>query len=96
MNKKVQAFLLSLICITAYAQYKKIPIDSNYYWKQTSANTNTSSCAYHYQIKYKKDTIIGSKSYNKYSTFGATAGNTVSPCNVDFVTSVYNPYKFPH
>ncbi len=89
MNKKLQAILLSLFCITASAQYKKMPIDSNYYWKQSSANTNTSSCVYHYQIKYKKDTIIGSKTYNKYSTFGAAAGNTLSPCNVDFVKHGY-------
>jgi hypothetical protein len=46
-----------------------IPTDSNYFWRQYSICPN-----YQYQIKYKKDTIINFKTYNKYSTFGGEYG----------------------
>jgi hypothetical protein len=91
-SKKANFFILifALSIIKGYSQYKKIPIDSNYYWKQSSTtNTNTSNCKYNYQIKYKKDTVINARTYNKYSTFGAATGNSVSPCNVDFVRHGY-------
>lgn len=87
-NNFILIFIFSLT--QGYSQYKKIPIDSNYYWKQASTtNTNTSNCKYNYQIKYRKDTVINSITYNKYSTFGAASGNTVNACNVDFVKHGY-------
>lgn len=71
-------------------QYLKIPIDTNYFWKQVSVTTpSISNCNYNYQIRYKKDTIVNSKTYNKYSTFGVATGNSVSPCNPNFIRHGY-------
>lgn len=97
MNKRYLKFLKnSLITIIvilvnqAFGQYKKIPIDTNYYWSQKSLkDPNISNCNYQYQIKYVKDTVISAKTYNKYSQFGAATGNTVNPCNPDFIRHGY-------
>jgi hypothetical protein len=81
-------FLLSKI--SAFSQYLKIPIDTNYFWKQISiATPSISNCSYNYQIRYTKDTIVNSKIYNKYSIFGATTGNSISPCNPNHIKHGY-------
>ncbi|MBA2610808.1 MAG: T9SS type A sorting domain-containing protein [Bacteroidetes bacterium] len=69
-----------------FSQYKKVPIDTNHYWRQGSvANASVSNCSYEYQIRYVKDTVIASKTYNKYSEFGAAFGNTLSPCSPNHI-----------
>ena len=70
-------YLIILIIFNFYnqlfsQQYQKIPIDSNYYWRQISAG------GYQYQIKYSKDTLISGKTYNKYSQFGMSLGSNFS------------------
>ncbi len=88
---KYQVLLAVLLFnLTAFSQYLKIPTDSNYFWKQQSVTSpSLSNCSYHYQIRYKKDTVINSKTYNKYSTFGAVTGNSVSACSPYHVKNGY-------
>lgn len=82
--------LLLLFNSISFSQYLKIPIDSNYFWKQLSVTSpSVSNCNYNYQIRYKKDTVVNSKTYNKYSNFGAVSGNSISPCSPYFVKHGY-------
>lgn len=53
--------------------YSKIPIDTSFFWKQSS------SCNYSYQLRYFKDTTVSGKVYNKYSVFGGTSGTGACP-----------------
>ena len=62
---KIFFFILVLSCTQVFSQvYYKIPIDTNYFWRQYSTCPN-----YNYQIKYYTDTTVNGKTYNKYSTF---------------------------
>ncbi len=90
MISRLLAGLFLLLNLSTFSQYLKIPIDTNYFWKQLSVTSpSVSNCSYNYQIKYKKDTIINSKTYNKYSTFGAATGNSLSPCSPYHVKNGY-------
>jgi hypothetical protein len=88
MKYRILPLLFLLLYLNSFSQYLKIPIDTNYFWKQLSVTSpSVSNCSYNYQIRYKKDTVINSKIYNKYSTFGAITGNSVSACS---------PYHIKH
>ncbi|MDP1802996.1 MAG: T9SS type A sorting domain-containing protein [Bacteroidota bacterium] len=64
-------FILFGLIVQIYSQqYAKIPIDTNYYWRQISTG------GYQYQIRYTKDTLIAGKTFNKYSQFGMSIGTT--------------------
>lgn len=59
-------------------QYYKIPIDTNYYWRQFSLCATVTPVnnvkRLDYQIRYYKDTVINGKEYNKYAPFGRLSG----------------------
>ena len=66
----------------SYAQvYYKIPTDTNLYWRQFSLCLSSSNWIdrYDYQIRYYKDTIINSKTYNLYERFGRSWGYEFCP-----------------
>jgi hypothetical protein len=73
--KLIGLFLLASLCLRSQTYYK-IPIDTNYYWRQFSICMISSSQVdrYDYQIRYFKDTTINGIIYNKYSTFGRAWG----------------------
>ncbi|MES2680951.1 MAG: T9SS type A sorting domain-containing protein [Bacteroidota bacterium] len=77
--KKLQLFFIAIMASGFFfgQQYTKIPIDSNYFWKQAS------TCGYQYQIRYYKDTVISGNTYNKYSLFAGTSGTL--PCSQSFI-----------
>jgi len=77
--KKCLLFLVAVLFsgISSGQQYTKIPIDSNYFWKQAS------TCGYHYQIRYYKDTLVSGNLYNKYTLFAGSSGTL--PCTQSFI-----------
>jgi hypothetical protein len=73
-NKQSFANVIAILIVHLYfngfgQQYSKIPIDTNYYWRQVSICPN-----YDYQLRYIKDTTINSKNYNQYGAFGRAFG----------------------
>lgn len=77
MKREFLLLLLLTLTNVVFSQYAKIPTDRNYYWRQWS------SCNYHYQIQYEKDSLINGKLYNKYTPIRTTEKGT--PCKASYI-----------